>query len=563
MIDQSTPRTPTALPWGIAKPGRRAHMPRQSKTPTPITLLLPFLLCTSLLPILTRASVTPTIQPVSIADQARYQRGEKIRQLLLDALEQSFTNNGSWPQQLPPNGLDLVYVTPPNSVTLQESASVMRFASKAPATVVLYERFDQHPDGVWVGYADGHLEFAPTPAQLKDCQSQLSLVAQQPPEPTTQPAPTDGQLTVKVIDPDDKPVTGARIGTYMSFGFKNIKVQQPVFPGDDANSSPISDDNGEATIRATTAFDAKFTDQPSVPVYVYQKDRQLIAEINLNHADFAQNHQLTIHLTPACNVHGTITSVGLNAKGKNLSWTNVLVFKPGQLRWYTLQSSSEAGTFQLPLPPGDYGLEAYGTDCSGIYRYIHIAPGQSEADLHLDLPPDRVTQLTGQPAPEFRQIKGWKNGGPVKLADLRGKIVILDFWEYGCGPCVASMPQFMKLYDDTKDKGLVIIAVHNDSLSSIAELDQKLEELRQEVWPGWKGRNLPFLIALDSGGETRIKYTSFTSEGATTAAYGINGYPTTIAIGRDGNVIGEVSVRSDEGLRHIESLLDSNAPPKN
>ena len=171
--------------------------------------------------------------------------------------------------------------------------------------------------------------------------------------------------------------------------------------------------------------------------------------------------------------------------------------------------------------------------------------------------------MVGRPAPELRQIKGWINGGPVKLADLRGKVVLLDFWGYWCGPCVASMPALMKLYDDYKDKGLVIIAVHDDSLDSAQALRGKLDIVRRETWPGWNGRNLPpFLIALDGGGPTRIKYTSATANGATTAAYGITSFPTTIAIGRDGNAIGEVSVRSPEDIQEIVKLLDPKQDAK-
>jgi len=113
----------------------------------------------------------------------------------------------------------------------------------------------------------------------------------------------------------------------------------------------------------------------------------------------------------------------------------------------------------------------------------------------------------------------------------------------------------MKLYDDYKEKGLVIIAVHDDSLDSVQALRAKLDIVRRETWPGWNGRNLPFLIALDGGGPTRIKYTSATANGATTAAYGITSFPTTIAVGRDGNVIGEVSVRDEDGLREIQKLV--------
>jgi thiol-disulfide isomerase/thioredoxin len=514
-------------------------------------------------PVAAPASTTPATQPLSRADLARYQRGEKIRQVLLDALEQSYQNNGPWPDQLPAGAIDLVYIKPPNSVIPDENGSIIQANSNTEATVVVHERLDQHPDGVWVGYADGHLEFAPDAAALRNCQAQLPILARRAAAPSTQPAPAGGQVTLMVLDPDGKPTGGAKVGTYMSFGFTGIKAAQPTFAGEDSKTSLVSDDKGIVTLPASIVFDAKFFDEPSVPVYVYQKERQLIGQIDLNREDVSQNKTLTVRLVPACNVSGRLTSVGLWATGKNISWTNAIVFKPGLMGLYTMQCSSQAGVFGLPLPPGDYGLKAYGTDCQSAYRYFSIEPGQRELRLQIDLPPSTVAQLVGKPAPQLREIKGWINSEPLKIADLRGKLVLLDFWGYWCGPCVGSMPAMMKLYDQTRDKGLVIIAVHDDSLPSIAELNQKLDEIRQEAFPGWNGRNLPFPIALDGGGQTRIKYSSFTARGATTAAYGINSFPTTIAIGRDGNVIGEVSVRSDDGIRHIEELLDSKEAAKN
>ncbi len=504
------------------------------------------------------AATVPTTQPAAV--QQKYERGEKLRQILLDALEQSFENNGPWPNKTSARDDDLVYTKPPNSVIPPKSGSVIRSASEAPATVVVHERFDQHPDGIWVGYADGHLEFAPTIEALKDCQSQLPILARSLSDPATQPAPADGRVTLRIVDPQGKPLGGAKIGTFMTFGYKNFKTEPPYFINETAKSSNravISDRKGIATLDASAVFDAKFTDQSTVPIYIYQRQRQLIAEIDVNRSDFQQDQTLRVRALPACNLRGRLSSVDLVARKGQLSWTNVIVFKPGLLRYYTLECSSDAATFQMPLAPGDYGLEAYGTDSDGVYRYIHVDPVQTELRLQLDLPIDVTTRLVGHPAPELTQIKGWKNGGPVTLADLRGKVVILEFWGYWCGPCVGSMPAMMQLYDETKNKGLVIIAVHDDSLDSIAELDQKLEGLRHKDWPGWNGRNLPFLIALDGGGNARIKYTSYTSRGATTAAYGISSFPSTIAIGRDGNVIGEVSVRSPEGLREIEKLADS------
>jgi thiol-disulfide isomerase/thioredoxin len=63
-------------------------------------------------------------------------------------------------------------------------------------------------------------------------------------------------------------------------------------------------------------------------------------------------------------------------------------------------------------------------------------------------------------APDFAGITNWLNSGPLNLADLRGKVVLVDFWTYGCINCARTLPYVTKLYDTYRDKGLVIVGVH-------------------------------------------------------------------------------------------------------
>jgi thiol-disulfide isomerase/thioredoxin len=119
------------------------------------------------------------------------------------------------------------------------------------------------------------------------------------------------------------------------------------------------------------------------------------------------------------------------------------------------------------------------------------------------------------------------------------------------------MPALMKLHDRYKDKGLVIVAVHDDSAASIAEMDDKLSDARKNTWGG---RDLPFLVALDGGGRTRIKYTATIEDGATTAAYGINRYPTTVLIDKQGKVVEEFSADDAKDVALLEKLLNEKSP---
>src|SRR6516164_9344976 len=63
-------------------------------------------------------------------------------------------------------------------------------------------------------------------------------------------------------------------------------------------------------------------------------------------------------------------------------------------------------------------------------------------------------------APDFVGISKWFNSAPLSIADLRGKVVLVDFWTYGCYNCVNTLPYVTKLYETYKDKGLVVVGIH-------------------------------------------------------------------------------------------------------
>src|SRR4051794_37355706 len=66
-------------------------------------------------------------------------------------------------------------------------------------------------------------------------------------------------------------------------------------------------------------------------------------------------------------------------------------------------------------------------------------------------------ELVGKPMPPL-ELTGWMNG-EVKPADMKGKVVLLDFYATWCGPCMSLMPHTNELMAKYKDKGLVVIGV--------------------------------------------------------------------------------------------------------
>ena len=66
-------------------------------------------------------------------------------------------------------------------------------------------------------------------------------------------------------------------------------------------------------------------------------------------------------------------------------------------------------------------------------------------------------------APEFAGINKWlntENNSPLKMSELKGKVVLVDFWTYSCINCVRTLPYVTKWHDTYKDQGFVVVGVH-------------------------------------------------------------------------------------------------------
>ena len=76
--------------------------------------------------------------------------------------------------------------------------------------------------------------------------------------------------------------------------------------------------------------------------------------------------------------------------------------------------------------------------------------------------------LVGSPAPEI--VLKDLQGRDVKLSDLRGKIVLVNFWATWCKPCKEEMPAMQASYDNLRDKGFVVLAVNElEDTARVAE----------------------------------------------------------------------------------------------
>ncbi len=118
----------------------------------------------------------------------------------------------------------------------------------------------------------------------------------------------------------------------------------------------------------------------------------------------------------------------------------------------------------------------------------------------------------GKQAPLFTQKD--TSGNPVSLADLKGKVLLIDFWASWCEPCRAASPNLKTQYALYKSKGLEIVSVSIDN-----KRNSWLNAIKED--------NLPWLQVSDLKGQ----------ENDVARLYGIKGVPSFFLIDRDGKII--------------------------
>ncbi len=127
-----------------------------------------------------------------------------------------------------------------------------------------------------------------------------------------------------------------------------------------------------------------------------------------------------------------------------------------------------------------------------------IASGKDPATIFSKKPPVQVTQSVGLqdalatpiPAPEFAGLQAWLNSNPLAMQQLKGKVVLIDFWTYSCINCVRTLPYVTQWDRSYRDKGLVVIGIHSPEF----EFEKNADNVRAAI----QAHNIEYAVALDN-----------------------------------------------------------------
>ena len=116
--------------------------------------------------------------------------------------------------------------------------------------------------------------------------------------------------------------------------------------------------------------------------------------------------------------------------------------------------------------------------------------------------------VTSGSAPDFTLDS--LSGGAVTLSDMKGQVVVLDFWATWCDPCVEGLDHLQQMHERYADRGVTVLAIN-------------IAESRGEVADFMEGRGYTFTALLDT-------------DGRASDDYGVQAIPYTVVIDREGEV---------------------------
>lgn len=150
---------------------------------------------------------------------------------------------------------------------------------------------------------------------------------------------------------------------------------------------------------------------------------------------------------------------------------------------------------------------------------LNRAPGDQFVSAVGDDGQVAVDKSQFKKAPELAKISNYINSQPFQLSDLKGKVVLVDFWTYSCINCIRTIPYLNAWHDKYADQGLVIVGVHTPEFdfeknpenvrAAVEKFGIKypvVQDNEQGTWDSYQNRYWPRKYLVDDEGYIRYDH---------------------------------------------------------
>ena len=208
---------------------------------------------------------------------------------------------------------------------------------------------------------------------------------------------------------------------------------------------------------------------------------------------------------------------------------------------YFFQAADKLITHRIETGRKPLALETYLDMLIAAGKELRVDGQQKDAQQRLRKR-EKHYKLLGETAPELASVDKWFPGTPATIADLKGRVVLLDFWATWCAPCFEAFPSLTEWHEELSGKGLVILGFTRyygrdesrpvDEAGEIAFLDRFRSK-----------QKLPYDIVVGKDQSTQL-------------LYGATALPTAVLIDRKGVVRYIEPGTSSSRLAEMREMID-------